>query len=71
MCSREMYIGHDDCGNIAIKAYDRENGKFYGAKWHGAIRFIGYSRKEAEKRFREMFNLKGKHFEHYDTGFMY
>ncbi len=71
MCSREMIIGHDDCGNIAIKAYDRDNGKFYGTKWNGAIRYIGYSRRDAEKAFRETFNLKGKHFDKYITGFMY
>lgn len=68
---KEMYIGRDDLGNVTIKAYDRDNGRFYGTKWNGAIRYIGYSRRDAEKAFRDTFNLKGKHFEKYITGFMY
>ena len=27
-----------------------------------AIKFYGYSKREAEKRYREFFNLRGKHF---------
>lgn len=27
-----------------------------------SIKFYGYSKREAEKRYREFFNLRGKHF---------
>ena len=56
----EIIIGKDDCGNYSIKAI--YNGKFYGSKWNSAIRFIGYSKKEAEKCFREKFGLQNKRF---------
>ena len=65
---KEMFIGRDNCGNYAIKAYDRENGRFYGTKWRGAIRYIGYSKRDAIKAFRETFNLKHKRFTIYDCG---
>lgn len=66
-----MYIGRDECGNIAIKAHDSDNGKFYGTKWGGAIRFIWYSKRDAEKEFRRTFGLQGKHFEHIEVGYMH
>lgn len=27
-----------------------------------SLKFYGYSKREAEKRYREFFNLRGKHF---------
>lgn len=68
---RSIYIGHDDVGNVAIAAYDAEQDKFYGTKWHGSIRYIGYSKREAERKFRQDFNLQGVHFTRIKTGFMW
>ena len=62
---KEMYIGRDECGNVTIEARDVDNGKFYGTKWNGAIRYIGYSRRDAEKAFRATFGLKGVKFQKY------
>ena len=31
----------------------------------GKHRFLGYSKRDAETKYRQIFNLKGKHFEHY------
>lgn len=68
---KTMYIGRDGCGNITIKAYDNDNHRFYGSKWNGGIHFMWYSRRDAEKEFRRMFGLQGKHFEHIDVGYMH
>lgn len=68
---RYMYIGRDDCGNIAIKAVDCSNGRHYGTKLDGAIRFIGYNRRDAVRAFRDRFNLRGKHFQIIECGRMY
>lgn len=63
--NKEMYIAKDSCGNWCIKAVDKDNGRYYGSKWHGYIHFIGYSKKGAIQAFRDRFDLKGKHFTQY------
>lgn len=30
-------------------------------KYH-SVKYYGYSKREAEKRYRELYNLRGKHF---------
>jgi len=62
---REMYIARDNCGNWCIKAIDKDNGRYYGTKWHGYMHYIGYSKRDAVKAFRQHFNLQGKHFTTY------
>lgn len=68
---RYMYIGKDSCGNYAIKAYDEDNRRTYGARWNGAISYLWYSKKEAEKAFRAQFGLQRKHFIKVDCGAMW
>ena len=68
---RYMYIGRDFYGGIVIKAVDYSNGIHYGTKWDGAIRYIGYNRRDAVRAFRDQFNLRGVHFQTVECGRMY
>lgn len=47
-----MYFTCDECGNWNI--YDSISGE--------RIKYIFYSKREAEKEHRRKFNLQGKHF---------